>query len=293
MNVLIAGGTGLIGSRLTELLLAQGHAIKILTRNPRADHHVAWNPATKELNTEAVRDIEVIINLCGAGIAEKNWTKKRKKELLHSRIDPIQFLFEKRSEFPQLKHFLTASGISCYGFDTDNEPYAETDPFGPTYIDQLVKQWEAAADLFQEHVSVTKLRIAIVLSSQGGAVEQLVRPMKWNMAAALGSGKQTIPWIHIDDVALAFIHLMENNTEGTFNALTDNTSNRELTKALAHRLGKRIWMPNVPGFLLKLMLGEMSIILLKGVKVSNDKLINSGFKSRYENLETAIEALDF
>lgn len=291
MKVLIAGGTGLIGTRLAEILEQGGNDVQVLTRNAGKGNHVHWNPEKGELDSDKIKGTEIIINLCGAGIADKQWTKRRKQELLDSRVKPIQFLKQHQAAMPKLTQFISVSGINCYGFEEGEHPFVESDPYGPTYIDGLVKAWEEATEVFKPEIAVVVLRAGVVLSDRGGAVEKIIRPMRSNLGAVVGSGEQNVPWIHLDDLVNLMEFAIHNKWEGVFNAFTANSSNKELTLALAHRMKKKIRLPNVPAFMMKMLFGEMAELLLKGVTVSNQKLKDHGFQFTYPTLEQAVTAL--
>lgn len=287
-TVVIAGGTGLIGRRLEKFLTEEGFGVLILTRNPRNEDHVFWNPAESEMDTDQFEEVEVIINLCGAGVADKSWSSSRKKELIESRVVPAQFLYNSRGSFPKLKHYISASGVTCYGYDNSKEPYSEADVLGNDFLSEVVREWEAAGSLFEQKYRTAYMRIGIVLTWEGGALPKLAKPIKMGAAAAIGSGKQWMQWIHIDDVVRAFHHVLLNELSGKFNTIANNTTNREFTCQLAKQLKRRMWLPNVPAGVMKLLLGEMSEMILKGVKVDNKKLLKSNFDLKYAELREAL-----
>lgn len=291
-RILIAGGTGLIGRALENRLTLSGHEVYVLSRSPKGQNQVLWNPAEGEIDLSKIRSTDVIVNLCGAGVADKPWSSKRKKELLDSRVIPANFLFSLKHEFPHLKQYISASGVNCYGYENRNEPYIESDLFGDDYLSQLVKKWEEGADQFSSDVKVAKLRIAMVLSENGGALAKLSKAVKWGVGSPIASGKQWMTWIHMNDLVLAIEHTISEQLDGAFNTLGSYSTNEDFMKALATSLNKRIWMPNVPAFLMKLILGEMSEMLIKGVKVSNEKLGNTGFDFTYSQLDEALSKLD-
>lgn len=276
-TVLIAGGTGYIGKLLEEHLSESGCSVKILTRNPVRENHVFWNPESGKIDREKCEDVQVLINLCGEGIDKKRWTEKQKKLLADSRIEVTKKLFELRSSFPVLEHYISASGITAYGFDEGVYEHRETDEYGDDFLSKLVERWEAAADLFKPVVIVSKLRIAVVLEQGKGALKKMSIPVRLGLGSPLGSGKQQIPWVHISDLVRIFEFVIITEAEGTFNTSANNISNEDLTKAIARSMNKKIWMPNVPGFVLKILLGQMSEMILSGAKASNEKLKQKGF----------------
>ena len=291
MKVLIAGGTGLIGSHLSRLLVQKGHEVKLLSRRPSEGPIIHWDPALKELDSDLIQDTEIVVNLCGAGIADKRWSAKRKKELLESRVLPTQFLFEHRESMPNLKHYISASGISCYGFEMSETPFKEEDAYGQDYTSQLVRQWEEAADVFKVDYLLTKIRIAVVLTKEGGALKTMRAPIKVYIGATISPGTQLMQWIHIDDLCAAFLHSIENKLEGTYNTLGNNSTNKEVMVSLAKSMNKPIWLPPVPKFVIKLLFGEMADILINGVEVSIEKLKRTNFKIEYTDIQEAINSL--
>lgn len=287
-TILIAGGTGLVGKKLRRKLEDEGHQVRILSRNPINENEYYWNPSKKEFDKTALQNVDTIINLSGAGVADKRWTAERKKELFDSRIETTQFLASFIDEIPQLEAYISASGITCYGFESESKLYTETDPFGDDYISQLVKDWETAADLFSSHCRVVKMRIAVVLDHNGGALNKMSQAIRLGIGSPLGSGTQIIQWVHISDLVNAFNHVITYPLSGSFNVVGGNVNNKNFMKAIAQALKKPFWMPNVPSFVFKLLFGEMSVILLKGVNVSSQKIVDTGFKFEYVELDIAL-----
>lgn len=187
--------------------------------------------------------------------------------------------------------YISASGINSYGFEDDNKIYVESDSFGSDYMSQLVKDWENAADLFLPHCRVVKMRISVVLDKEGGALKKMSQSIRLGIGSPLGSGKQMIPWVHITDLARVFDHVIDNPIEGPVNIVAGNDSNKRFFQSIANVLNKPFWLPNVPGFILRLILGEMSIIVLKGIKASNQKIIDSGFQFEFTELDKTMENL--
>ncbi|MFZ9028494.1 MAG: NAD-dependent epimerase/dehydratase family protein, partial [Crocinitomicaceae bacterium] len=233
MKIVIAGGTGLIGKQLEVALSNNGHQVQILTRSPKKDNHIKWNPYSKQIELDKMANVEAIINLCGSGIADSKWTAKRRKELEDSRILPAEYLAEISQELKHLKHYITASGITCFGFDDIRRLYTEEDAYGEDYTSQLVKKWEETLSLFPEKIHCLALRFGIVLSDQGGAIPRISQPVKLGAGAALGSGKQIVQWLDIHEIPNIVEHVLKNALEGTFNVLQGNVTNKELTKSIA------------------------------------------------------------
>ena len=290
MNFLIAGGTGLIGNQLRKKLLIKGHNVFILSRT-NDENLITWDIKSNKIERKFLDKVDVVINLCGEGIADKRWTKKRKKELHDSRIETTKFLFSCRKHMPNLKHYISASGITCYGSKYNPSGYNEKDSFGNDYISSLVKEWESAAELFANFIPTTKIRIGVVLTKNGGAIEKMKKPFRFGLGSVIASGDQIISWIHIDDLISLFIHVIDNSLVGTFNAISTNTSNREFMNELANCINRKIWLPAIPSFFFRFILGEMSTLLLDGVHVSNHKIKSTGFTFNYSTLNLALKDL--
>ena len=292
MKIVIAGGTGLIGKQLEIALSNCGHQVLILTRSPKKNNHIQWNPYNKDIELDKITDVEAIINLCGSGIADSRWTAKRRKELEDSRILPAVYLAELTSVLKQLKFYITASGITCFGFNDIGRLYTEDDVFGKDYTSQLVKKWEDTLNLFPKNIQCSALRFGIVLSDQGGAIPRISQPIKFGAGAALGSGKQIVQWLDIDEIPNIVEHFLSNSLEGTFNVLQGNVTNKELTKSIAKRMKRWVLPINVPSIVMKAIFGEMSVLLLEGVPASNKKLLSSGFTFQTEDLGAVIAKLN-
>ncbi len=296
-NVLISGGTGLIGSALTQKLKAKGYQVSILTRSPKDVKDVDayhWDPAKGEFDVEAFAEVNSIIHLAGAGIADENWSKDRKKIIIDSRVDSAKLLLRGvETKKPNLKSFISASGINYYGTETTDHIYTESDPASKDFIGVCCLQWEAAAELFKDHARVVKLRTGVVLSAKGGALERIAKPVRFGLGAALGSGKQYMPYLHIDDLCGMYIAAIENETiSGAYNACNgDHITNKQLTESIADALGKPYWLPNVPAVMMKLAFGEMANILLNGSRASAEKIKNTGFEFRFKEIGETLKEI--
>ncbi len=298
MNILITGGTGLVGSRLTELLQAKGHQISYLSRSKKALPNIQvyeWNVNTNSIDAESIKKADVIINLAGAGVADKMWTDSYKKELRDSRILGTQLLINTlKTTQHNVKTFIQASAIGIYGLDTKDNWLAEDAAIGTDFLATLTKDWEKEANPIETFgIRTVKLRIGIVLSNKGGALKKLAMPVKLFVGAAIGSGQQYLSWIHIDDLCQMFIQSIENqNFKGVYNAAAPlPATNQEITKAIAKVLEKPLFLPNVPEFVLKMGMGEMAGIVLGGNRVSVDKIVKAGFKFEFTDLEKALKNL--
>lgn len=290
-TVLIAGGTGHLGRNIEKELIQRGYRVLILTRSPKKENHIFWNPSENKIDTEKLREVEIIINLAGENIGAKKWSNDRIKALFLSRINPAVILYENRTSFPRLKQYISASGVNCYGYDSLTKIYEETDVYGKDTLSQIVEKWEEAADLFLDKYIVTKMRTAVVLDSKDGAFQKIAQPIKMGIGSPLGSGEQYISWVHINDLVASYLFAIENEIEGTYNIVGGNDSNKTFGKILAKKLKKGFWFPKVPAFVLKFILGKMSVLVLKGVQVSNKKITDKGFLFKFDSLEKVFEEL--
>jgi len=297
-KILVTGGTGLVGQKIIELLRKQGaHEVFILSRNPDPLAEVKefyWDIHKKEIDESAL-NVDFIIHLAGAGVADKRWTEDRKQEILDSRVESTKLLFEevKEKKIP-LKGFISASAVGYYGFGNAKHTYTEDHTPADDFLAMVVQKWEEEVFNFSTlDIRTVALRIGIVLSEEGGALEKMVPPVKFGVGAPLGSGKQMMSWIHIDDLARMFVWSIENESlKGVYNAVAPNpVSNKEMTRKIAKVLGKPLILPNVPSLALKLALGEMAEMVLNGNKVSSDKIEETGFLFDYPELEPALESL--
>ncbi len=262
-NILITGGTGTIGISVSELLASRGHRVRILSRSQHDNagpyDYFIWNPATGYIEDAAFENVDVIIHLAGESIAGKKWTKNRKKLLTESRVNTANFIRDVISgldEKPEV--FISASGTGYYGYDTGAIVVKENSRFGDDFLATLVKKWEAASDAFEVMgMRVVKLRTGLVLSQYGGALDVMARPVKMGIGSPLGRGDQVISWIHADDLAAMYGYAVENtDMKGVYNAVSpEPVTNADFMKATANVLKKPFFMPNVPSFVLKMMLG--------------------------------------
>lgn len=297
-RVLITGATGLIGQNIVKKCHANGIAVNYLTTSKQKIEHkdnykgFYWNPKSGDIDLNCFADVNAIINLAGASIA-KRWTSNYKKEIIDSRVDTIALLQKNLKEIKHnVKHFISASAIGIYP-DSLSAYYEEDELVldNNSFIIDVVKRWETAADTFENiNIKVVKVRIGIVLSSEGGALSEMKKPITNFVGASLGSGNQWQSWIHIDDLSQLFLFVLNNNLEGVFNAVAPNpVTNSLLTKQIARILKKPLWLPNVPEFMMKLILGEMHVIVTQGQRVSSKKIEDLGFQFKYHHLEPALQ----
>ena len=297
-KVLISGGTGAIGQRLADVLRSQGHEVGLLSRSAgkQAEFQTYyWDPERNELDTEALKGCEYIIHLAGAGIADKAWTTKRKKEIIDSRVKSTDLLFNKVKELgTPLKAFVAASAVGYYGQLTSERIFREKNKAANDFVGKTCFLWEQASEQFEElGIRTVRLRIGIVLMEDAGALEQMARPVRMGLGAVLGSGRQYLPWVHWKDLVSLFVKAMSDPTmNGPYNAVAPSfVDNAEFTRTLGRVLGKPVWLPKAPGFVLKAILGERASLLLQGSRVSAEKVIASGFTFEFPELEPALADL--
>jgi uncharacterized protein (TIGR01777 family) len=297
-NILITGGTGLVGSHLTPLLIQQGYQVSYLSRNAEPINNVKiyqWNVEEGYMDTKAIEGADYIIHLAGAGVADKRWTKSRKQEILESRTQSATLLFNAlKTTKHQVKAVISASAIGYYGYDTGSQWVDENSQPGDDFLADVVQKWESSIQQMASlGVRVVSLRIGIVLSEEGGALAKITQTIKVGAGAPLGTGKQYFSWIHIKDICRIFVHALENEQmQGIYNAVAPGpVTNEELTHQIAHVLDKPLVLPHVPAFALKLALGEMAAAVLGGNKVANRKLLATGYTFEFPQLRPALENL--
>lgn len=299
-TVLISGGSGLVGSHLTDLLLAQGYHVSHLSRQARTArrHNLTvyhWDPAAGIIDPEAIKEADYIVHLAGESVASGRWTQAKKKSIKESRVQTTDLLVKNVLEHkPGLKCFISASAIGYYGH-RDSEDFAtEEDPAGTGFLPETARLWESGTDPLQEAgIRLVTIRIGIVLSDKGGALPKMIQPIKMLAGSPLGTGKQYMSWIHIDDLCKLFIFALENDDiTGVYNGVAPSpVTNKEMTEIAANALNRPLFLPAVPTLFLKIMLGDMSEIVLEGAKVSSKKIENAGFSFQYRDLNSALRHL--
>lgn len=296
-KILITGASGLIGGGLIKNFLDKGYEVSILSRTPSIIKSVKvylWDIKKQEMDVKALEGIDTIIHLSGAAIADKRWTKHRKQEIISSRVDSTRLLYKTilATKTP-IKTLISASAVGYYG-DRKDEILREDSKAGTDFLADCCKQWESAVDEGAKMgIRVVKLRMGIVLSKKGGALSELARPVSFFVGAALGSGKQWMPWIHFSDLFSIFEKAIENKAFiGAFNACSPfPVTNFEFTKILAKKLFRPLWPIKVPSFILRIILGEMSAVILNSNRCIPKKLIDSDFRFRYPSLGEALNEI--
>jgi hypothetical protein len=296
MKILITGATGLVGKELVKLLLARKHNVNYLTTSlskikskPNCKGFY-WNPELGKIDENCLYQVDVIVHLAGASIS-KRWTNSYKQEIIESRILSAELLYNLVRKTPnQVKQFVSASAIAIYP-ESYTKVYDEsTTETEDSFLSNVVKKWEESANRFQVlGLKVCKIRTGVVLSNTGGALPEMTKPIKMGFGAVFGNGRQVQSWIHLKDLTALYDFAIENQLEGVYNAVAPHpVSNKEFTKVIAKVLNKPLWLPNIPEFVMKLILGEMSYLLFSSKYVSSDKIQKLGFQFRFTKIEDAI-----
>lgn len=283
---------------MSEKLLKRGYKVSHLSRsisNITTIKTYRWDYHSNYIDAEAIKTADFIIHLAGESLVQKKWTKKQKQTIIESRVKSTDLIFkEVHTQNKKLKAFITASGVGYYGAINSETIAKEEDTHYNDFLGNVCFQWEQSALQFKElNIRTVALRTGMVLSDTGGALSKLIPSFKWGLGSAMGSGKQFVPWIHIDDLCNMYIKAIEDDQiNGAYNAVApENVTNLEFSKTLARTLKKPFWMPKIPGGVLNLILGEMSIMLLKGVRVSSKRITDSGFTFTFPTLNKALTHL--
>lgn len=294
-TVLITGGSGMIGRHLTSLLLSEGYKVSHLSRTVRPVTGVSvyqWDPEKQIIDKQAFEGIRYIIHLAGANIGEKRWIKKRKKEIIRSRVDSAQFILDHIKENPgEITTFISASATGFYGTITSEKIFKESDPPSSDFLGTTCRLWEETADKFTRlGIRTVKIRSAVVLEKNDSALSRMLKPAQYGLVLRLGNGHQYMPWIHIDDLCRIYLKaIKDNNMTGAYNAVAPcHTDNNNFMKTLARVIRKPVLLPPVPAILIKSVIGERASVVLAGSRVSCEKIIAAGYNFVYPDLENAL-----
>jgi uncharacterized protein (TIGR01777 family) len=296
-NVLITGGTGFVGRHLTDLLVANGFSVSILSRSKRANaeniFYYTWDVEKQFIEEEAIQKADYVIHLAGANIAEKRWAEKRKEEIVSSRELSAQLIYNALLKYNRnVEAFVSASAVGIYGAMNGRAICSEEMQPMNDFLGLTCQKWEAAANQFEKlGIRTVKIRTGLVMGKEDGFLKKLVPIFKLRLGSALGTGKQYMPWIHIDDLCRIYLEALKNPLmSGAYNAaITDDTTNQLFSKTLAKVCGYSMWLPNVPSLLIKIALGEMSKLVLTGRRVSSEKIEKIGFQFVHKNLEATLK----
>lgn len=295
-TILITGASGLIGKHLLNKLERKGYQIKTLSTNKLSANGrdiFYWDPGRAIFDEESIRDVDYIIHLAGANIGESTWTAERKRIILESRTQTAALLFQSVMKTGRtLKAFISASATGYYGAITSSEMMDEASAPAGDFLGKVCVAWEEAADLFaNQGIRTIKIRTGVVLAKNAPAVNKMLLPVKLGIGSPLGTGNQFMPWIHIEDLCAIYLKAIEDiNMEGAYNAVApEQVNNKTMMKKLAGKMKRPFFFPAVPAFALKLLLGEMSSLVLEGNRVFPKRLTESGFLFQYPEIDSAIE----
>lgn len=300
-KVLITGGSGIVGKPLTRMLLQKGYIVHHLSRSPQLHGNpklqaFKWDIPSKQIDKNCISGVKAIIHLAGENIAGKRWTEERKQVIIESRTESIKLIYQllKENSSHEVETIISASAIGYYG-DRSEELLTEESLPGKGFLPVACVKWENAVDEGEKQLNlrVVKLRTGIVLTDTGGALPEIAKPVKLGLGSSLGSGEQWMSWIHLQDVIRMYAFALENNNlSGTFNMTAPNpVRNTEMISTLAQVLNKQLWLPKVPSFSLKILLGELSSLVLDSAKVSSSKIQAKGFKFDFPMLKDALSEI--
>jgi uncharacterized protein (TIGR01777 family) len=299
MKILITGATGLVGQHLIVHLLEEGHEINFLTSRKEAVNSIAnckgfyWDISNQAIDVSCIDGVTKIIHLAGASIS-KRWTTQYKKEIISSRVKSSELLYQTLKENKHIvTQFVCASAVGIYKDSLFNCYEENSKELSEGFLGEVVQKWEQSVTVFSKlNIRVTKIRVGVVLAKNGGALQQMKQPIIYGFGAPFASGKQYVSWIHIHDLVKLFSFLVEKDEAGVYNAVSpDPVTNSELTSSIAQQLKRPLFLPNIPKFVLKLMLGEMHQIVCDSQKVSSQKIKKLGFNFQYKNIESALSNL--
>lgn len=298
MTVLIAGATGLIGRHLVAALLKRGDEVRFLTTHPTKTESLDgaqgfyWDPKNHFCPEEALEGVAAVINLAGTSVSLP-WTKKRKHQILQSRLYTANTLKMALKKVNQKVHYIGASGISGYASSYSLNYTDQDETLGSGFLAEVVRQWEQATHQgHRQNVSTTAVRTGLVLAATGGVFPQILKPIKWGVGSVLGTGRQYQSWIHIDDLVRVYLWVIDQEFTGNINAVAPKPVTQEkMTQVLAQHLRRRLWLPAVPESILRLMLGERSALLLDSQWVIPEILAQANFTFKYSKIRLAIADL--
>lgn len=293
--VLITGANGMLAKNLAGLLKIN-YTIRYLSRRPKNKNEYRWDIDKKFIDSKALEGVNHIIHLAGSSIADKRWSKKRRIDIVKSRVESATLIKnELTKQNITIDTFISASAVGYYGTETTEKIYTEESPKGNDFLSDVCVQWESIAETFKTDKIANRVCIirAGIIVANDGALKKMIQPIKYGFGAVIGQGNQWIPWIHITDLSRIFMFLLENkNIDGVFNGVAPNhITNEELIRKIAKHLGKKIILPKIPEVIIRILFGKSSIILLKGSRVSSEKIMNLGFTYKFKTIDETLKDL--
>lgn len=298
-TILITGGSGMVGRKLSELLIQKGYRVIWLSREQYVKAQIPryrWDYRKGEIDTEAVEQADVIIHLAGSNLGDGSWTRVKKQKIVESRVQTAKLLLEAvRKSDKKPEAFISASAIGYYGQETGERIFIEEDnPMSNDFLSRTCRKWEAEAFRFSDELGVrtVALRTAFVISKESEAFGKMVLPTRFGLGAALGSGKQYLNWIHIEDLCQLYLKAVEDDSmQGVYNAVAPEfVTNAGFMKILAKEMKRPFFMLPIPAFLLRLFMGQAADMILYGSRISSQKVIDAGYEFSYPALKETIEA---
>lgn len=299
-TVLITGGSGLIGRKLTRLLKEKGYEVIWLSRERYVKGETPryrWDYRTGEIDEEAIDRADIVVHLAGANIGDERWSKNRKKTIVESRTQTARLLLDTiKKKNKKLQCFISASAIGYYGASVSDRVFTEEDmPDAADFLASTCRQWEEAVALPAQEASGIRtviIRTGFVISKNSDAFKKMVFPTKLGLGSPIGSGRQYMSWIHIDDLCAIYLRAIEDGgMSGIYNAVApEYINNADFMHRLARTLKRPFFMPNVPGFVMRLVMGEAADLVLGGSRISSDKIRNADFEFKYKTAKQALRA---
>lgn len=298
-TILITGGSGLVGRKLSRLLVEKGYKVIWLSRERYIKAEIPryrWNYRRNEIDKEAVEQADVIVHLAGSNLGEDSWTRLKKQIIVESRVQTAQLLLDTvRSTGKKPDAFIAASAVGYYGLKISDHIYTEEDvSSGNDFLSRTCRKWEAATLSFKEELDVRTvvLRTAFVISKNSEPFKKLILPTRFGLGSPIGSGKQYLSWIHIEDLCRIYLKAVEDTSmQGVYNAVSPEfITNSGFMHTLAKGMKRPFFMPRVPAFLVRLIMGEAAEMILEGSRISAQKILDSGYEYQYATSEKAIKA---
>ena len=298
-TILITGGSGMVSRRLTDLFIEKGYKVIWLSRERFVKAQIPryrWDYRKGEIDKEALEQADMIIHLAGSNLGEGSWTRLKKQKIVESRVQTARLLLETLKGMDKKPEvFISASAIGFYGLETWERIFVEEDNPGQNdFLSRTCRKWEAEAFRFQDELGVRTavMRTAFVISKESEAFTRMMLPTRFGLGAPLGSGRQYLSWIHIDDLCRLYVRAVEESSmQGVYNAVAPEfTTNAEFMRRLAREMKRPFFLPPIPAFLLRLFVGQAADMILYGSRISSQKVIDAGYEFVYPTAKEAINA---